>query len=182
MYKLRKMCRKMSKESYFVDLESSMRQSLKNIISDGTDRFIKDIKSAKWVIIGIITYFVFLRKTIMGTCPLVKATGYPCPSCGLTRAGLKLMEMDFAGAWQIHPFIYMAVLLAILFVWNRYILGRTDMERLKKLLAVSVFAMLLFYVYRMCRYFPGEPPMSYYNDNLLHRLREAVQSLLKAGR
>ncbi len=159
-----------------------MRRSLKNVISEGTDRFIKDIKSAKWVIIGIITYFVFLRKMIMGICPLVKITGYPCPSCGLTRAGLKLLELDFAGAWKIHPFIYAAVILAVLFVWERYILGRTDMRRLKKLLILTIFAMLAFYVFRMLRYFPGEPPMSYYSDNVLSRVRETVRIFLDSGR
>jgi hypothetical protein len=172
----------MSEKGYFVDLENSMRRSLKKVISEGTDRFIKDIKSAKWVIIGIITYFVLLRRMVGGVCPLVKATGYPCPSCGLTRAGLKLLEMDFAGAWQLHPFIYAAVFLSVLFVRDRYILGRTDMERLKKLLTICIFAMLVFYVYRMCRYFPGVPPMSYYSDNLLHRMREMLDVLLQAGR
>lgn len=156
-----------------------MRRSLKKVISQGTDRFIKDIKSAKWVIIGIITYFVFLRKMIMGVCPLVKITGYPCPSCGLTRAGIRLLQMDFAGAWQMHPFIYVAVFLVLLFVWNRYILGRTDMEKFKKLLAATIFAMLAFYIYRMLRDFPGEPPMSYYSDNLLCRLKEVLQMLLE---
>lgn len=159
-----------------------MRRSLKKVISQGTDRFIKDIKSAKWVIIGIITYFVFLRKMIMGVCPLVKITGYPCPSCGLTRAGIRLLQMDFAGAWQMHPFIYVAVFLVLLFVWNRYILGRSDMKGLKKLLIISLFAMLGFYVYRMYRYFPGDPPMSYYSDNLFHQMRQALQIFVQAGR
>ena len=31
---------------------------------------------------------------------------------------------------------------------------------------------MAFYVWRMFRYYPGEPPMSYYPGNLLSRIRE----------
>ena len=121
MYELRKMRREMSKEDYSVVWRNWMRRSFKEILSDGIKLFIKDIKSAKWVIIFVIAYFAFLRNMIFSMCPMVMITGYPCPSCGMTRAGIRLLHLDFAGAWEIHPFIYGVVLLVILFAWNRYI-------------------------------------------------------------
>ena len=75
-----------------------MRRSFKEILSDGIKLFIKDIKSAKWVIIFVIAYFAFLRNMIFSMCPMVMITGYPCPSCGMTRAGIRLLHLDFAGA------------------------------------------------------------------------------------
>ena len=39
-----------------------MRRSFKEILSDGIKLFIKDIKSAKWVIIFVIAYFAFFEK------------------------------------------------------------------------------------------------------------------------
>ncbi len=149
-----------------------MKRSLKNVISDGMKLFIKDIKSAKWVIIAIITYFVFLRKLIMGFCPAVRILGVPCPSCGLTRAGMKVLHLDFKGAWEMHPFIYGIILLVILFVWNRYICLRKDMKWLQFLAVIVLCGMCVFYIYRMIRYFPGEPPMSYYDGNLLKQIKE----------
>ena len=90
-----------------------MRRSFKKVLSDGMKLFIKDIKSAKWVIIFVIAYFAFLRNMIFSMCPMVMITGYPCPSCGMTRAGIRLLHLDFEGAWEIHPFIYGVVLLCM---------------------------------------------------------------------
>jgi hypothetical protein len=36
-------------------------------------------------------------------CPLANLTGWPCPSCGLTRAALALLRGDVAGALALHP-------------------------------------------------------------------------------
>ncbi len=143
-----------------------MKQSLKNVMSDRMKLFIEDIKSAKWVIIAIITYFVFIRKFIMGFCPAVKILGVPCPSCGLTRAGLKVLQLDFKGAWELHPFIYAIILLVVLFVWNRYICLNKDMKWIQFLAVILLSGMCVFYIYRMFRYFPGEPPMSYYEGRI----------------
>ena len=98
-----------------------MKRSFKTIISEGYEQFIKDIKQTKWAIIVIIAYFVFVRKFIYSICPLNMLTGYPCPSCGLTRAGIRLLHFDFAGAWHMHPFIYVVAILVFRYCWNRYI-------------------------------------------------------------
>ena len=149
-----------------------MRRSFKEILSDGIKLFIKDIKSAKWVIIFVIAYFAFLRNMIFSMCPMVMITGYPCPSCGMTRAGIRLLHLDFAGAWEIHPFIYGVVLLVILFAWNRYI-------RMRPMLAgIMLTTLVVFYVYRVKKYFPGDPPMSYYESNLVNRIREFLHHLI----
>lgn len=139
--------------------------------------FIKDIKSAKWVIIAVITYFAFLRNLLFTMCPMVMITGYPCPSCGMTRAGVKLLHLDFAGAWEIHPFIYGVAILIVLFLWNRYIRLRPMPKYLVWLAGIMVIALVVFYVYRVKKYFPGEPPMSYYSGNLIHRASEFISHI-----
>lgn len=56
-------------------------------------------------------------------CPILAATGVPCPGCGMTRGAAALLRLDFAGAWQSHPMIY--PLLILLGWWGlRYLLGR----------------------------------------------------------
>lgn len=151
-----------------------MKRSLKNVVSDGMKLFIKDIKSAKWVIIAIITYFVFLRNIMSGFCPVVKILGIPCPSCGLTRAGIRLLHLDFQGAWEIHPFIYGVVLLVVLFVWERYIRLNKNPKWILNLAYIMIVCLLVYYIYRMYKYFPGEPPMSYYENNMVSRIRELL--------
>lgn len=134
----------------------------------------KDIKDVKWAIILIIAYFALGKYFLYSLCPMVVITGLPCPGCGLTRAGIRLLRLDFAGAFRIHPFIYPIVMYLGIFGWNRYIRKRRAGTGLKVLLGVIIILMLLFYVWRMLRYFPDEPPMSYYGGNLLRFFHKAV--------
>lgn len=130
----------------------------------------KDIKDIKWAIIIIIAYFVLGRYFLYSLCPMVMVTGLPCPGCGLTRAGFALLRLDLAGAYRIHPFIYPIAGYIAVFGWNRYIMGRRMGKKLKAGLTVLMVLVILFYGWRMWMYFPGEPPMSYYERNLLRFL------------
>jgi hypothetical protein len=38
------------------------------------------------------------------SCPILAATGIPCPGCGLTRATMELVRGDFASSFQTHAF------------------------------------------------------------------------------
>ena len=103
-------------------------------------------------------------------------TGFPCPGCGLSRAGFSILRGEFLQAWYLHPFIYGIGLLTAVFVIRRYILHK-ETGSLKKWLIFLLAGMFVFYIYRMIRYFPGEPPMSYYPGNLLSRIAQAFQVL-----
>ena len=94
---------------------------MKKILKDGFVLLKNDIKKAKWAVIFIIAYFVFGSQFLPGICPLVWITGFPCPACGLTRAGIRLLHLDFKGAWKMHPFIYAFAAGMVIFAWKRYI-------------------------------------------------------------
>lgn len=151
------------------------RRSLKEIFSDAWRLFLNDIKSAKWAIAVIIACFVLLRNILYSMCPMVVLTGLPCPGCGLTRAGFSVLRMDFCGAWRIHPFIFPIILLIILFCFNRYIFMKKRMPLLKWCMVFLMSSMILFYIWRMLKFFPGEPPMGYYQYNVLSRLIHLLQ-------
>ncbi|AKF07759.1 DUF2752 domain-containing protein [Sandaracinus amylolyticus] len=36
-------------------------------------------------------------------CPTRLMFGVPCPGCGLTRATLAILQLDFAAMWRLHP-------------------------------------------------------------------------------
>jgi hypothetical protein len=38
------------------------------------------------------------------SCPILAATGIPCPGCGLTRASMELIRGDFASSFHTHAF------------------------------------------------------------------------------
>ena len=153
------------------------RRSFRQILTDALELIWKDINSAKWAVAVIIAYFVILKRFFYSMCPLVVFTGFPCPGCGLTRAGMAVLSFDFAGAFQMHPFIYPLMGLFLMFLVNRYLLRKKKMPVLRVCLTVTLAAMIVFYAWRMYRYFPGEPPMSYYGGNWLKKLFEKAQSL-----
>ena len=138
-------------------------------------KLINDLKSAKWAIIGIIAYFAFFKKHIYSICPAVLITGFPCPGCGMTRALLCVLRLDFKGAWSMHPFIYPIILLAVLFCFCRYIMENKGMKLLFALVIIIAVAMIAFYIWRMYMYFPGDAPMSYYYGSLFGQIKRIMK-------
>ena len=63
-----------------------------------------DVISIKWAILLIGVCFLALWAATGSICPMVAFTGFPCPGCGLTRAGLLALSLDFPGAWKMNPF------------------------------------------------------------------------------
>lgn len=156
------MCCKMSKEDHLI---------MKTLF--------KDIKSARWAIILIIAYFAFLKNYIHTLCPTVLITGYPCPGCGMTRAMFRLLRLDFAGAWQVHPFIYPIGLLFMMFCISRYVLNGKYMNVVKWFMLFIAIGMLIFYVHRMLTMFPEIAPMTYYHNNYLNRIEKFITHIPK---
>lgn len=140
-------------------------------MSDGFRLFLKDIKSAKWAVILLTAYFVFLKIFFHSLCPVVLVTGFPCPGCGLTRAGFRILHLDFYGAFKIHPFVYGVIVLAVIFAVERYVIQTKKMTVTIWFGCFMIAGMVAFYIYRMVFYFPNVPPMTYYRHNLLARLR-----------
>lgn len=144
-----------------------MRRTFISAVQDVFKILWEDIKDVKWAIIFFIAYFVFGKKYLHSLCPMVMLTGFPCPGCGLTRAVFCLFRLDFSGAFRIHPFIYPIVFFIALFSWNRYIRKQNMGFWLKTLALLLAVAVIVFYIWRMLKFFPGDPPMSYYSRNLL---------------
>lgn len=142
-------------------------------------KILTDLKTGGWVAAVIAaTYFGFLRKYLYSICPVVMITGYPCPSCGMTRAGIMLLHFQFKEAFTFHPFIYFFVIWIAAFCINRYLFFRRITPWLKWSAGIGIMAMTIFYIWRMYHFFPGDPPMSYYDGNLLKLFFERVCVIL----
>lgn len=54
-------------------------------------------------------------------CIIKNATGYPCPSCGTTRAVQLFLQGDFVASLQMNPFgILVTILMVVLPFWIVY--------------------------------------------------------------
>jgi hypothetical protein len=59
----------------------------------------------------LVARFVPVARLPFWGCALRHTTGWPCPSCGLTRVADRLAHGNFAGAWDANPLGTVAALL-----------------------------------------------------------------------
>lgn len=69
----------------------------------------------RWVVVGAVYILVAVClyhcriADIFPPCVISKIIGRPCPGCGLTRAGLSILRLDFRTAWSFNPTIFLVV-------------------------------------------------------------------------
>lgn len=77
------------------------------------------------ILIACLIGFLYLFYSInhsesshLSVCIIKNTTGYPCPSCGTTRAVKMLLKGDFISSLQMNPFgIIVAILMYVLPIW-----------------------------------------------------------------
>lgn len=65
------------------------------------------------ITLGVLLVWVALRLP----CPVRWLSGVPCPACGMSRACLAALRLDFSTAMAFHP-MFWSVPLLFLFVWK----------------------------------------------------------------
>ena len=67
---------------------------------------------------AIIVFYLILE--LLGiTCPIRYVTGVSCAGCGMSRAWLSLLKLDFAAAISYHPLFWLPVPTAVLVLLRR---------------------------------------------------------------
>ncbi len=94
--------------------------------------------------------------------------GMPCPGCGLTRATLAFLALDFLKAFQMHPLVILAwidvAMVAILIVTGKY------RKPIVIFLSLSLIALIGVYVWRMTTLYPTVQPMVPFKDALVNQV------------
>lgn len=98
------------------------KKNVSGIFKDALDQVICDIRSVKRALLFAGACFFVLWLLTGSICPMHAVTGIPCPGCGLTRAGLQALTLDFAGAWRMNPFIFPIGVLILIWCIYRYLL------------------------------------------------------------
>lgn len=77
------------------------------------------IERLKICALMFVSYFI-LNLFHMG-CPIKFTTGISCPGCGMTRAVLSVLRLDFQDAFHYHPLFMLAPIIFLLFLFESYI-------------------------------------------------------------
>lgn len=132
----------------------------------------KILKSSLFWIVLYLIYALIMHILKLESCPVKLLIGLPCPGCGMTRAVICLLKLDFKGSFR-----YNALWLILLFIVVVAILKKYGI--FKKLYYSRVFWMVIgatiltYYILRLIYVYPNEP-MDYYYFNLLNRMRGKV--------
>ncbi len=63
----------------------------------------KKHKTEIFIICGIIAIYAVLSVLGVATCPSKVFFGIPCPGCGISRAFMSVLRLDFAAAFEYNP-------------------------------------------------------------------------------
>ncbi len=102
-------------------------------------------------------------------CPVKRITGLPCPGCGMTRACLSLLRLDFAAAVRWHPLCFIIPLLAAMFIFKDTAAGKRFWSCTPLLAGIAALCLLTYFV-RMGLYFPKTAPMNAEENSLFVKI------------
>lgn len=127
-----------------------------------------------FILLILLLYIVLAYAFNFVSCPIKLITGFPCPGCGITRACMALFKLDFIGAFNYYPCIYILPLLFIIILFKK----RPFFEFIynSKLFWISLILIIITsYILRMIFIYPNEP-MTYNENNLILALYNWITS------
>jgi hypothetical protein len=101
----------------------------------------------RWSLILCLLVPVLLFAQRVGiTCPIKYLTGISCPGCGMTRACVSALRLDFAAAFFYHPLWVMLPPIAVL---GPLLYVKKSKKAFWLLIGIFVAAMLAVYLWRL---------------------------------
>ena len=104
----------------------------------------KKIKDAILTILAVAFVYTIFYITGIG-CPIKFLTGVSCMGCGMTRAYLSLLRLDFAGAFRYHPLFPIPAIAAVLFLFR----SRISQKIVNFLLFTTIALFSIIYLLRI---------------------------------
>lgn len=140
-------------------------------------KLIRQDMRAHWkAAIAVFVVLVVFAKCFGGACISKLITGLPCPACGMSRAAELFVKGQIKDSIQMQPLFALLIIGVILLILCRYIC-RGHEAVLKYYAVLLIGFAIVFYVYRMIRYFPDMEPMTYRRENLFYMIGQMLHTL-----
>ena len=101
----------------------------------------QDIKA----VIVIILFYFFMSMILDIGCPILWITGISCAGCGMTRAWISLLHLDFKTAFYYHPLFWLPAIMVVVY----FLKSKLPKRVLSILSAGAIFLFLIIYILRM---------------------------------
>ena len=107
---------------------------------------------AKPVLLACMKFCVFAIVIVLFYhCPVQLIFGIPCPGCGMTRAYLALLRLDFAAAFEYHPLFPIPAIAFVYHIFRRKIKLNKKIEIAFLILFLILF--LVRWIFTLCELF-----------------------------
>jgi len=107
------------------------------------ERVLKFSLNHLWILV-IFLFLVFIYE-----CPIRYFLKIPCPGCGITRAHLAALRLDFKKALGYHPLFFAVAPTVIYAVWCTNLKKRLSEKTEKIIFTLLLILFVLVYVYRL---------------------------------
>ena len=88
---------------------------------------IKHLKNSL-LLTGIYAAILFVFWQLKIPCLFNRFLGFPCPGCGMTRAVLSAIKLDFAAAFSYHPMFWSIPVLYLYFLFNGKVFNKKTLD------------------------------------------------------
>ena len=99
--------------------------------------------------VAVVVIFYLLSKFFGSICPTYRFLGICCPFCGMTRAHLAAMKLDFSTAMYYNPAFFLGVPCIFFMVHEKLFAPKYDLHR-KIVAGVLLGIIVAVYIARVC--------------------------------
>lgn len=92
----------------------------------------------------IMVFYIFLGVIGVG-CPIKFITGISCLGCGMTRAWISIIHLDFGQAFYYHPLFFLPPLFIVIY----YFKDKINPKIYKGVLLTIIGLFVIVYIYRI---------------------------------
>lgn len=137
------------------------------------------VELIKKIYIPLILFILYITITYffkIPNCPFKLITGFPCPGCGLTRAGFAALKFEFQLAFMYNPVIFLLPFILWVIVFHE----RPIINKIYNFLPLWVFIIafvLSTYLIRMIYVYPNYP-LDYLPNNLLSKIIDIINKII----
>lgn len=86
-------------------------------------------------------------------CPLRAGFGIPCPGCGMARAWLAALRLDFAQAFRLHPMFWSVPVVAVFVLYDCSVFRNRHINA--AIMTLLLIGLCVCYVFRLISFFQG---------------------------
>lgn len=145
------------------------------------------IKILKLILISFLTLFIIYDSNthikiydipIGELCLIRKTTGFPCPACGMTRAHIELMKLNFKKAFYYHPlFILPTIIFAIVIFRSKFKIA--DYIYNNNYITISILIIfIIVYIVRFVLLFPNQEPFTYNYNSDFYKILKILKNII----